>query len=135
MKLSEIIKGREIDVSPSPIQASDIGMAEAFLGVKIGDQLQEYLTEYGYIGCGFVEMYGINSKMGSRSSMIKRTVSLHEHHPKTKNLIVIEDQGDGDYYLTDSNDKIYRYLESRNELTDMDMTLFDYIAQRLSLTD
>lgn len=135
MKLSEIINGRDIDVSPAPIQTSDIGMAEVLLGVTVGSQLKEYLTEYGYIGYGFIEMYGINSKMGPRSSMIKRTVALHERHPKTKALIAIEDQGDGDYYLVDSNDRVFRYLESRDELTDMSMTLFEYIAERLTLAD
>lgn len=135
MKLSEIINGRDIDVSPAPIQPSDIGMAEALLGVKVGPQLKEYLTEYGYIGYGFVEMYGINSKMGPRSSMIKRTVTLHEHSQKTKKLIAVEDQGDGDYYLVDSDDNVFRYLESRDELTDTQMKLFEYIAQRLRLAD
>lgn len=135
MKLSEIINGRDIDVSPAPIRTSDIGMAEVLLGVTVGSQLKEYLTEYGYIGYGFIEMYGINSKMGPRSSMIKRTVALHERHPKTKALIAIEDQGDGDYYLVDSNDRVFRYLESRDELTDAEMTLFEYIDQRLRIAD
>lgn len=129
------MKGKKIDFSPAPIKESDIITVEVYLDAQIGDQLKEYLTEYGYIGCGFVEMHGINRRMMMRSDMIKNTMIMHEHHPKTKGLIIIENQGDGDYYLVDSSDNMYRYLDTRNELTNLHMTLFDYISQRLSVAD
>lgn len=135
MTLSEIVKDKKIDRSPFPIKKSDIIAVEIYLGMKIGDQLKDYLINYGYIGCGFVEMQGINRRMMMRSDMIKNTMLMHEQHPNTKGLIIIENQGDGDYYLVDSRDNMYRYLEERDHLTNLHINLYEYISKRLSIVD
>lgn len=135
MKLSEIVKGKKIDCSPTPIRESDIIAVEIYLDAKIGNQLKEYLTNYGYIGCGFVEMYGIDRRMLMRSDMVKNTMLMHEQHPNTKGLIIIENQGDGDYYLVNSSDNMYRYLEERDHLTNLHINLYEYISKRLSIVD
>ncbi|MBQ8058111.1 MAG: SMI1/KNR4 family protein [Ruminococcus sp.] len=135
MSLKSIIGNRAIDVSPSPIGEDEFGMVELYLEAKLGDELKEYLVEYGYIGYNFVEMFGVNSKMGARSSMIKKTMYLHENYKQTQGLIAVEDQGDGDYYLVDENDKVYRFLQSREELTDIGCDLYTYISDRLAQAD
>lgn len=135
MTLAEIVKGKKIDRSPAPIKESEVIAVEIYLDAKIGDQLRDYLINYGYIGCGFVEMHGINRRMMMRSDMIKDTMMMHEQHPNTKGLIVIENQGDGDYYLVDSSDNMYRYLEERDQLTNLHINLYEYISKRLSIVD
>ena len=132
MQLSQSVKGKKIDKSPAPLRNSDIIMAEVFLDAKIGSQLKEYLTEYGYIGCGSIEMYGINRRMIARSDMITTTAMLHEYYSRTKELIAIENQGDGDYYMVDENDNVYRFLMTGKRLSQTNKKLFDYISQRLS---
>lgn len=135
MKLKDIIGERAIDMSPSPISVEEIEEFEALLEVKTGPQLREYLTDYGYIGYQNIEMFGINSKIGARSSMIRVTRIVHETFPKTIGMIALEDICDGEFYLIDSNDRMYRYIDYKDELTDIDLSLFSYIEKRLNDVD
>ena len=132
MQLSQIVKGKKIDKSSAPLRDSDIVMAEVFLEAKIGRQLKEYLTEYGYIGCGSIGMYGINRRTIARSDMVTTTVMLHEYHPRTEGLIAIENQGDGDYFLVDEDDNVYRFVMDNKRVKKLNKKLFGYISQRLS---
>ncbi|MCD7769218.1 MAG: SMI1/KNR4 family protein [Oscillospiraceae bacterium] len=130
MTLQEFIRENDTDCARSPIAPQDIPLMETLLGAAIGPQLREYLTTYGYLGYKFAELYGITATGGPNSDMIKKTQQLHDRYPVTKALIAIEDQGDGDYYLADGQDGIYRFLSATGQLAKQDMKLFDYILAR-----
>lgn len=133
MDIKEFIATHNVDYSMNPISEKDIPIIEVALGVSTGTQLRQYIVEYGYIGYGFIELYGINNRQGLNSNMVKKTKYLHKYFAKTSNYIALEDQGDGDYYLVDENDMIYRFLSSTNELTCQNIQLFDYILERFSI--
>ena len=113
----------------------NINEAQNYLGITFGSELKEYILEYGYLAYEYAELYGINSIQLMESDMIKETKRLHELFQKTANLIIIENQGDGDYYLVDSNDNVYEYISDIDELTDVKMSLFDYILNRFTEVD
>lgn len=135
MKLIEFINSHDVDYSNNCIEASDIPIIEAYVSVLFGAQLKEYILNYGFLGYKYIDLFGVIKKMMERSDMVAETQYLHNYSPKTKDLIAIEDQGDGDFYLVDSEDTVYRYLASRDELTKLDIKLFDYIVKRFEIAD
>ncbi len=103
---------------------------EKEIGLDFGIQLKDYILKYGYLTYKFVELYGINSNQGLDSDMITQTKYLHKYYPITKELIAIENQGEGDYYWVNSKDKMFEYDTHLDELLPMDMTLNEYIITR-----
>ena len=130
MTLIDFIKNNEVDYSCNRITADMISDFENKVSVHFGEQLKKYLVDYGYLGYKYVELFGINSLQGMNSDMVKKTVRLHEMFEKTKALIAVEDQGDGDYYLVDTDDMVYRFVLANNELEAQNIDLFEYILQR-----
>ena len=62
--------------------------------------------------------------------MITQSVYLHKYFPVTSNLIAIENQGEGDYFLVDNDDNVFEYDSELDELTDCGMKLNEYILSR-----
>ena len=114
------------------IKENELSIYEKELDVKFGSQLKEYILKYGYIAYKYIELYGINSTQGINSDMISASKMLHNLSEQTRGLIAIENQGDGDYYLVDSNDNMYELiLDESLSLVKQDITLFKYIETRL----
>lgn len=104
---------------------------ERDLQVKLGQQLKKYILTYGFLSYKFIELFGVNSKQGLNSDMIKNTKYLHEKYPSTCSFVVIENAGDGDYILVDSNDNTYEFIPTlHKELKNLNQKLFDYIYIR-----
>lgn len=133
--LDKFIKEKGVEFTKNLINMENINEAQNYLGITFGSELKEYILEYGYLAYEYAELYGINSIQLMESDMIKETKRLHELFQKTANLIIIENQGDGDYYLVDSNDNVYEYISDIDELTDVKMSLFDYILNRFTEVD
>lgn len=95
-------------------------------------KLKNYLLEYGYLGFESVEFYGVNSKQGLSSDLVKQTIYLHKYFVDTSDYIAIENYGEGDYALVDSQDRVYIFQTEDNKLTMLDKTLFEYILFRFN---
>lgn len=132
LKFTDFINSLNVDHSNYLVRYSDIPIFETAMSVPMGEQLREYILSYGYLGYGYVEFFGINSKQMENSDMVKETKYLHKCFDKTKDLIAFENQGDGNYYLVDKEDNVYNYLSSRDKFTPMGIKLFDYIIKRIS---
>lgn len=130
MLLIDFINANDVDYSYNRVSEDFIPEIERKLGVKIGFQLREYILKYGYLGYKHIELFGINNHQGLKSDMINKTVLLNGCFEKTKGMVAIEDQGDGDYYLIDEKDHIYRFVEANNEIVPQDVDLFEYILKR-----
>ena len=130
MTISEFIANNDVDFTFNRIKQEEIPRYEVVFGTKIGPQLQTYIVDYGYLGYEYIEFFGINTVQGEASDMVKRTLFLHKQFPKTQGLIAFEDQGDGDYYLVDSEDRVYNFLDGNNEIVDTGLTLNEYILKR-----
>ena len=72
----------------------------------------------------------MNSRQGLESDMVKQTRYLHKYFPATFAYVALENQGEGDYYLVNSNDEVYEYFSEQGQLLKTGLTLFDYIVQR-----
>ena len=130
MNIEKFISENAVDQSKSLIDVGMLERAQEKVGVRFGEGLVEYLLKYGYLGFEYVELYGINSRQGLDSDMVKQTLYLHKYFPKTIPFIAIENQGDGTYYLVDSEDKVYEYDSGLKQLKNTKLTLFEYILQR-----
>lgn len=130
MTLIKFIKNNDVDYSFNRITLDMISEIENKVNVLFGEQLKNYIVEYGYLGYKYIELFGINNYQGINSDMVNKTLCLHKKFEKTRDLIAIEDQGDGDYYLIDSNDMVYRFVLANNELVPQKIDLFEYILQR-----
>lgn len=130
MNLTEFIRNNDVDYSSNKISENNLLEIEKTTGMSLGSQLKQYILDYGYLGYKHIELFGVNNQQGINSDMINKTQQLHKNFEKTIGLIVIEDQGDGDYYLVDSNDMIYRFVAANNELCPQNISLFEYILQR-----
>lgn len=126
----EFISHLGAEYSEHLISASDLPSIEEYLKVSIGPQLRTYLLDYGYLAYRSAELYGIVSTKWLYSDMVRITMWLRKHTCKVDDQVAVENQGDGDYYLVDSRDNVYRFLLDTNELIPQGVKLFEYIIVR-----
>lgn len=129
--LSDFITKNDVESTHNRISVDDLAAIQKELGISFGSQLSKYVLEFGYLAFGSIELYGINSRQGSASDMIKQTRYLHDYYPCTNPFVALENRGDGDYYVVDSRDNVFEFIpDQNNELKDTGMVLFDYILKR-----
>lgn len=130
-QLTDFLKNNDVISTKNLIDERAFKGIEKELQVKLGKQLKRYILTYGFLSYEYIELFGINSKQGLNSDMIKNTKYLHEKYPCTCPFVAIENAGDGDYILVDNNDNIYEFVPTlNNELKELNQKLFDYIYFR-----
>ncbi len=132
MDLDSFVKDHNVDYSNDRVNESFLSEIEKLLDVKIGEQLREYILNYGYLGYKHIELLGINNLQKMDSDMIQQTLFVHKHFSITEGLIVVEDRGDGDYYLVDGNDMVWRFIADSRTLSTLNIKLAEYILARFS---
>lgn len=130
MSLEQFIEENEVDKTTNLVDESVIAEAEEQLEVTFGTQLKQYILKYGYLAYEHAELYGMNSNEKLKSDLVEQTKYLHKYYPETKNYVVIENQGEGDYYLVDQADMVFEYDTDINKLIAINYTLFEYIVKR-----
>lgn len=130
MNLDTFVIHHNVDHSNSRIDVSMLEQAEKATGTKFGEELAVYLLKYGYLGFEHVELYGMNSRQGLKSDLVSQTMYMHQYYPDTSSLVAIENQGEGDYYLVDSEDNVYEYDTNIKQLRKTGLKLFEYILKR-----
>lgn len=118
-----------VDYSNAPMNPDDLAHVQLALDLRFGPELKAYLLKYGYLGCMSVELYGMNTRQGMRSDMIRQTQYLHQHFPLTRGYIALGDWGEGDYILLDSYDNVFRYRSEENKLENLREKMADYILR------
>lgn len=134
MTIKDFISNNEVDFSKNKITLSDLNKYETTLKISFGNQLKEYILKYGYLGYSSIEMYGIDSNLELESDMIKQTLYLHKYYPNTVKYIALENKGEGDYAVIDSDDYVWELItENGAKLTNSGLKLFDYILSRFKM--
>lgn len=130
MNFENFVLQHDIDRSNSTVNVPMLEQAEKAVGVHFGEELTEYLLKYGYLGFEHVELFGINSRQGLESDLVKQTLYMHQYFPATSALVTIENCGEGDYFMVDSDDAVYEYDTSLKQLRKTGLKLFEYILER-----
>lgn len=130
MDIQTFVTQNEVEYSDSLIEASDIPKIENAIGVSLGDELKMYILKYGYLAYKFSELYGVTARQLLDSDLVKQTQYLHSYYPETSGLIAIENQGEGDYYLVDSEDNVFELDTELKSLIPTSKKVFEYIIQR-----
>lgn len=133
MTLANFVKENGVVTTLYKIPENRIPQYEKVLGVKMGPQLKRYILNYGLLMYKHIRLFGINYIQKYESDMVTETLFLHKDFgDKTRNLIAVEDQGDGDYYLVDEEDRVFRFICDCNELEETGLTLNQYILERFT---
>lgn len=134
MSIKDFINNHEVDFSKNKVTINDLCEYENKLGISFGEQLKEYILEYGYLGYSNVEMYGINSSLKLESDMVKQTLYLHKYYPNSIGYIALENIGEGDYAVVDCNDFVWELItENGAKLNSSGLKLYDYILSRFKI--
>ncbi len=131
MDLWNFVEENDVERTKSLISREQIREIEAVIGVPFGVELTRYVISYGYLACGAVEFYGINSKQMLDSDMVRQSLYLHKYFPHTAKYVALENQGDGDYFIVGSDDSVFEYISENDNLKDVKMKLSEYILKRL----
>lgn len=131
MELKDYLPLRKLESASRKIREGSIPFYESHFGMKFGEQLRYYLLNFGYLAYRNVELLGINKDQNLESDMVVVTDNVRKHCRDFKPFVVIENQGDGDYYLVDEDDKVWRFLLDHSEITFTGMDLNDYIISRM----
>ena len=132
MDIKEFVEKNNLEKCKNIIKVEQLNNIEKEIKIKFGNELKKYILEYGYLAYEYIELYGINSKQGIESDMVKQTLYLHKYFPKTINYIAVENLGDGNYYIVDNKDNIYKYISEEDKIVDMQLKLFKYIMNRFN---
>lgn len=135
MKIEEFMRKKDVSSTTRLVDEVVISQAEKKISVVFGPQLKKYILKYGYLAYKFSELYGINSNQNLESDLVTQTEYLHKYYPITEKYIAIENQGEGDYFLVDSDDNVFEYDTNLDEFMALEMKLFDYILQRFESID
>lgn len=130
-KLNDFLKNKEFDSTINLVSNEFINNVQSITNIKFGVQLREYILKYGYIGYKFLELYGINSKQGMNSDLIKQTLYLHQYFERTKQYYALANEGDGEYILINSEDKIFSFDSDTNEIISLDIKFEDYLINTM----
>lgn len=130
MDLNEFISINDVDKGCNLVDIKTLEEAEKIIGTNFGEQLRTYILKFGYLGYKHIELHGMNSNQNLSSDIVKQTLYIHKYFDKTKGLIVIENQGEGNYIVTNKYDKMFEFDSELNELINLDIDLFTYILQR-----
>lgn len=132
MDIKEFVEKNNLEKCKNLIKVEQLNNIEKEIKIKFGNELKKYILEYGYLAYEYIELYGINSKQGIESDMVKQTLYLHKYFPKTINYIAVENLGDGNYYIVDNKDNIYKYISEEDKIVDIQLKLFKYIMNRFN---
>ena len=122
----------ECDRSSALPSKATLAMSASAMGMTFGPLLREYLSSFGYLGRGDVELYGINERQGLNSDMVRTTLNLLEFAPGCRGYAVIDNRGDGEYILCDSSDQIFAMPNSPTENPrPLGVSLDVYVISRL----
>lgn len=129
-QLIDYVASHGVEYSNSLVSDEVIKQAEHEIGIPMGAQLKKYLLDYGYMIYGSIEFYGMTARQGLKSDIVTQTLYMHKYFPKTKDMIALENQGEGDYFLVDKDDKVFEYDSASDELIDLKQNLEQYILKR-----
>lgn len=132
MDIKEFVEKNNLEKCKNLIKVEQLNNIEKEIKIKFGNELKKYILEYGYLAYEYIELYGINSKQGIESDMVKQTLYLHKYFPKTINYIAVENLGDGNYHIVDNKDNIYKYISEEDKIVDIQLKLFKYIMNRFN---
>jgi len=133
MKIHDLLQKENIQKSNFLPTEELLLKAQEKLNFKMGILLKDYLLNCGFLEFFFVEINGIYANKGLDSDLITKTISLQERFEKTKGFILLEDKGDGDYILCDSNDKVYEFIPSMSfEIKPLNVDIISYLESRYS---
>ncbi|MEG0073990.1 MAG: hypothetical protein RR922_05680 [Clostridia bacterium] len=124
MDLEKFIKHYESEITTSEIRVPFEKKKELQrkLDVKIGEQLNRYIVNYGALKFKKVQINDVDT-------MIKRTRYMREILDLSKQYIVLEILEDAEYILIDSKDEAYKYV-GPDEIIDLGIKLEEYILTR-----
>ena len=130
MNMSQFIDNHDVEMCDAVIDLETLKAAEKAVSVRFGNELAAYLLRYGYLAFEHVELYGMNSRQGMDSDMVKQTIYLHRYYPETSKLIAVENQGEGDYYLVDQEDNVINFDSETRIIKNSGLKLSEYIYKR-----
>lgn len=130
MNLKAFIESADVDFSSNPASVATIAAAEQTLNLSFGPQLRNYLNQYGYLGCGSVEFYGMNERQKLNSDLVNQTRYLHDYFPDTWGFAALENLGEGAYALVNRNDEVCVYITESVKFTGSREILNEYILRR-----
>ena len=122
----------DVEFCDAPASMVTIQTAQQELGCVFGKQLCSYLTDFGYLARAEKELYGINERQKCASDMVMTTKMLHEDFPQTRQYVAVENLGEGDYILCDSQDVVFEFIPGENsKIHPLSKTLLSYVLERL----
>jgi hypothetical protein len=129
--LKKFIEENKVEFSKKRVGVEFFESFEKKLNAVVGNQLKKYILDYGYLAYKSIEMYGITANQAMNSDMVKKSIFLHNHFECTKGLVVLEDAGDGDFFLINNEDDIFEFIpDSNRQINPKNQKLFDYIYER-----
>lgn len=129
-KLKTFVDNNDVDFTKNLLSEDSLNNIISSKNLIFGVQLKEYILTYGYLGFDSYELYGINSVQKENSDMIKQTEYLNKYFEKSIGLVALENLGEGDYALVDSNDNVLILSTESDSLQNTNKKLEDYIIDR-----
>lgn len=74
MNFEKFIKNNEVEYSKNIISNEELERILLKNGIQIGEQLKEYILQFGYLAFKQIEFYGINGIQKEKSDLIKNTL-------------------------------------------------------------
>ena len=124
---------RDFDKSSAPPSVDTIAEVSKVLKIEFGPQMLSYLKEFGYLGKGSIELYGVNERQKLQSDLVTTTMNLWEYNCSCRGFVVIENRGDGIYAVCNANDEMFLSSANGHDAPeDLGMSLSAYISERLA---
>jgi len=112
------------------ITSEDITNVESELGLKVGNNLKEYLITYGALSFRSMELMGLGYSDDSYRHIVKATKNARKYGSIPLDSLVVEDIGEFHYVICNADDSI-SYWGNGNEIEKVDSSISEYIERRM----
>lgn len=131
----QFITNNDVEFSNNRIDIKTLNEYIEKFDLKMGEQLQKYILEYGFLKFDTVQFYGINNIEKMESNMIKETLYYRKNYPREiKKFINFGNLKNGNILLVDCNDIVYCWGHGYS-IQNTGVKFFDYILNIFAETE
>ena len=110
---------------PSPEQ---VEAAERKLGFRLGPELRTYVSSYGYLAAGDVELRGLTGNQGEGSDFVACTLAARDAFEWARGRVVIYKPSDDVYVLCDEADFVHVGDATTGRVEATGAKFFEYVV-------
>lgn len=125
-QIEKVITSQSVPVQKGVPASSDlIAQVEQKHHLAFGPKYKQFLSKFGFLSIGPIEIYGLCGDNNSIPSAIHATLCARDRSDNfPSSMVLFYEVGDGSFYAVDSSDNVHLFEYDSSSATGMQFDLF-----------